>query len=213
MDKVSAVFVAVISLFASAQIHAAVITQFDDRTTFEAGLGMLNVENFNAYAVDTPFHTVAVDVGAFTLSMTGPANIARNIIDVAPQNFPSPNGSPALDIQTNIGVSLFLTFDSPIFAFGADFDGFNDGLLRTQIFAAGELLSPSVTTSGSRFWGFISDTAFTTVEFRGVNGDGFRMDDVTFGDASSVPTPTVLGLLAVGLFWFGWQRNKAEARS
>jgi len=51
---------------------------------------------------------------------------------------------------------------------------------------------------GGEFWGFISDTPFTSVELvggSGTNQQNYRLDDMVY---SPIPEPATIGLLALG---------------
>jgi formylglycine-generating enzyme required for sulfatase activity len=172
-------------MFALPASHAAVINTFTDRATFNGAVGPTTVEDFNSFGSEVPFHTTPLDVGPFTFFMTGNplTTPPRNSIDPQPLESAEFNvdGTTVAYVYTTTSSQLFLSFDDPIFAFGADFAGFNDNTLRTQIFVDGELVIPPVTAGTQvRFFGFQTDTAFSTVEFRGIVGDPHGMDNVAF---------------------------------
>ncbi|GGE21880.1 hypothetical protein GCM10011360_07990 [Primorskyibacter flagellatus] len=154
----------------------------------------------------------SVDVGGFSLSSDHPNDAPRNTIDAQPLQFPefNVNGSTVANILYGLGTSLTLTFDSPIFAFGAMFADLNNGVVRTEIDVAGATLTPAVAGIGEvRFFGFVSDAAFSTITFRGVENDGYGMDDVVYGgSAPAIPLPAGLPLLLTGLFGLGALRRR-----
>ncbi len=178
----------------------AAVTVYTDRTSFNTAVGPIVLENFNSFASETPFHTTALDVGDFTLSMTGSPNTGarRNKIDLPPYEWSVSDidGTNVVNVLTILGDSLFITFDSPITAFGADFAAFNDGHLRTTIVVSTEVLNPPATAGNDvRLFGFTSDTPFTVVEARAVDNDGYAIDNVSY---SVVPEPAMICLLGLG---------------
>lgn len=191
--------------------HSATLATYTDRTAFTAAAGgSVSTETFNSFVSETPFHTSALDVGPFTISMSAGVSTSsdRNRIDLPPHAFAVFNvdGTAIANALTGAGQSLYLVFDSPITAFGADFADFNDQILRTNIVVGSDTLATSVTpASGVRFFGFTSDTPFTTVEFRGVNNDGYGIDNVAFSSNAGGRVPeggstlVLLGLVTIGL--------------
>ena len=183
--------------------NAGVITH-TSRADFDAATGATIVEDFNSFTTEVDFRTDPLDVGDFTISTTSPS-LVRNFIEIPPFQFTQlgVDGTNIINALVSSGVSLSLTFDAPITAFGADFGQINDGFIRTEILAGGETFVPPVGGSNeARFFGFTSDTAFTTVEFVGLENDGFGIDNVTFAPAVSgvVPEPTsiaIFGALAL----------------
>jgi hypothetical protein len=170
-------------MFAVPASHAAVINTFTNRATFNGAVGPTTVEDFNSFGSEVPFHTTPLDVGPFTFFMTGSpvTTPPRNSIELPPLVFPEFNvdGTTIANVRTIGGDSLFLSFDKPTLAFGADFASFNDSSLRTQIVVDGELVTPPVTAGEQvRFFGFETDRFFSTVEFRGISADGYAMDNV-----------------------------------
>lgn len=82
-SQISSLGIALLLMFGAAKAMA-VPTIYTDRTAFQAALSAFATEDFESFPADTPFHTVPVDVGAFTISMTGSPSTAYNFIDFAP---------------------------------------------------------------------------------------------------------------------------------
>jgi hypothetical protein len=191
--------------------NATVIGTFTDKASFSATVGTTSTETFNSFTSDTPFHTVPLDIGDFTLSMIGMPATHANQIDSPPQRWSGTDidGTARLDVYTQGGSSLIFTFDEGITAFGADFKSFNDTYLRTQIFVDGTLLNPPVSPNNYRltFFGFETDTLFSTVEFRGNISDGYGIDNVQYASAA-VPEPSTFFLFGTGLLGLGLNRKR-----
>jgi len=201
-------------LIAATSANAATIT-YSDRTAFESTLGFSATEDFEGFAVEHEFHTVPFDFGAFTVSMTGTPSTSYNFLDVAPAatSESDVNGTNGMRVFTDGDDTLVFTFDQAITAFGADFKNLNDSQSRTDVLAAGVLMTPGVVSLGSTsFFGFTSDTPFTTVTFDGRLNDTYGIDNVTYGQT---PEPASLVLLgAGGLFLtFGAMRRRRRKAS
>ncbi|MGI9309299.1 MAG: VPLPA-CTERM sorting domain-containing protein, partial [Gammaproteobacteria bacterium] len=138
-------------------------------------------------------------------------SVGRNQIDAPPPQYSEFNvdGTTIANVLTSYGSSLFVTFDSSITAFGVDLASFNDGLIRTEIVINGVVTTPVVQGAFDvRFFGFISSDGFTTVEFRGIENDGFGMDNVLYGSGTAVPIPAAVWLFGSALAGLGWMRRK-----
>jgi hypothetical protein len=191
----------------SSASNAALITPFQERVSFEAAASNLNTETFNSFVSDAPFHTAPLDVGDFSLSMLGnpSTRTPTNSIDIPPARFSriDVDGTNVASILTSSEASLFLTFDHPIFEFGADFADLQDNIFRTDIVIGGDILTPAIDTT---FFGLISDTAFNKIEFRGRSSDGFGMDNVSY----SVPIPAAVWFFGSGLTGLMVMRKKSS---
>lgn len=189
----------------SSASNASLITPFQERASFEATTSSLNLETFNSFVSETPFHTSPLDVGDFSLSMTGKPSTRTptNSIDIPPVQFSrrDVNGTNVASILISERTSFFITFDTPIHEFGANFADFQDDEFRTDIIIGSNILTPDID---STFFGLISDTAFNTVEFRGRSSDGFGMDNVSY----SVPIPAAVWLFGSGLTGLMVMRKK-----
>ncbi|WP_395345193.1 PEP-CTERM sorting domain-containing protein [Ningiella sp. W23] len=192
----------------------AALVSFTDRSAFDAAAGATSIEDFDSFTIDTQFHTGTLDVGDFSLSMTSTPSTNFNIIDVPPlANAESDvNGSANMRVFTNgnLGVDLMFMFDTAISSFGADFRSLNDEIARTEIVVGGEVLTlPIASGSGqASFYGFTSDTAFTSVIFRGIVNDVYGIDNVTYGSATAVSAPSTLAMMLLGVAGFVVARRK-----
>jgi hypothetical protein len=186
-------------------LSAAVIEVFTDRALFDAAVGPTLGEDFNTFSSDIPFHTTPFDVGPFTLSMTGSplTDGTRNKIDALPLEetiFNVDNTTVAQALTTD-GTTFLITFETPITAFGADFAALNEDVDRTQIIVGTDTLDPPVTNGNTvGFFGFRTDSPFTTLEFVTSSLtrplDGYSLDNVAF---STIPIPGALWLFSSGL--------------
>jgi hypothetical protein len=201
---------------------SASLTLYTDRAAFQAALtGGFSTENFNGVVGEPSFQTAPLAVGSLTLQGAGANQQDRNFIDQAPALFPEFNvdGSAFAHLLVNSsqgGSSVTIGFASSVFGFGADFAGMQDGLLRTELMVGSDVFTPAITATNTiRFLGFISDTAFSTVTLRSAsanNGDGFGVDNVTFGNVETVPEPTGLALVVTALAGLGWATRRSKAR-
>ena len=188
-----------------APLSAAVVEVFTERAVFDAAVGPTRAEDFNAFDSDTPFYTSPLDVGPFTLSMTGNplTDGTRNKIDAVPLEDPVinvDNSTVALALTTD-GTTFLITFKDPITAFGADFAALNEDVDRTVIKVGADTLEPPVTAGNIvRFFGFRTDSPVTTLEFVTFSLDrpldGYSLDNVAF---SPIPIPGALWLFGSGL--------------
>jgi len=64
---------------------------------------------------------------------------------------------------------------------------------------------PLVNDNSTGFYGFVSDTSFTTLTFDSVNGlnDGFGADNFQYGTAVPFEFSPSVGLAALGGMWLG----------
>jgi PEP-CTERM motif-containing protein len=204
--------VALVAGLCAAWPAAAQVT-YTDRATFEAAASATSTTTFDGFASDTPFRGSALDVGAFSVVTMGSAADGgsfpeNNIVDVPPV-LPETdiNGTAHLNIFTNADSSFFLTLDAPATAFGADFGAFNDGAFRTALFVDGVQLGAN-WVNGDGFFGFTTNTPFTTLEFRGIINDVFGIDNVTIGTGAAVPEPSTWAMMLMGFGAIGWSMRR-----
>ncbi len=186
------------TLALSSAAHAS-ITQYSTRATFNAASGATVIQSFNSFTPTVnAFNGHSFDFGDFSAidgvnSSAGGSIVSPGVV----------NGS--VEILGVVGIGrgeLTFTFDFPITALGFDADNLADQRFDTLIFdnAAGDTVVVFDAVDQVRFWGFISDTPFTTFTIRqtgfsagGSNSDGFTIDDVTY-----TPTPGAAALLGLG---------------
>lgn len=189
---------AIVTLTAAVPATAALVT-YTDRASFLAAAGPVTTETFNSAAEETSFQTAPLVYGPLSVQGYGD-QLDRNFVDIPPHQFPefSVDGSTNLNAFVMVGGGLVFTFASPITAWGADFAAFQNDLIRSTITAGGVTVTPLAQFGNTgRFYGFISDVAFTTVTFAGVQNDGFAIDNVSFA-GGTVPEPASWAMLIAG---------------
>ncbi|TWU00991.1 PEP-CTERM sorting domain-containing protein [Stieleria varia] len=190
----------------SQSAYAAMIVDYHDRSVFDTAVGPTTLEDFGSISVPLEFGSTAVDVGPFSISMSAVLSVMdENVLTLQKlQNDISPAASNIARVLINSSSSLILTFDTPIYAFGADFSGLSDGNQTTLDASGMNVDLPEGPEAAIQFFGFNSDTPFTTLTFATsgfASSDGFRFDNVSFATSasiSSVPEPSSLAVFAVG---------------
>lgn len=219
--------VSALVMFAASTVSAATFNTFTDRASFNASTGALQIEDFNSFDVDgaedgdNSFNGQDLVVGDLTIRNDS-NNAGRGLIDIPPHIFGifSVDGTANANFVVNKDFnSVVLTFANAVTAFGADFAALNNAdELSVEFEVAGERISPPVQgETNVQFFGFTSDTAFTSVSFVGASAtspfDGFAGDNITFGDAevSAVPLPAPAALLFAALSGLFIIRRKSAA--
>jgi PEP-CTERM motif len=185
---------------------------------FDAASGAVNPITFETYPLGA-FASLTQTPGV-TLNAS-PANGARITTggnSTSGYNT-TPLGSNFLRFDSSGSpVSVTFTFAKPVDAFGAYFTGvrpttpeleitFNDGTTH-------EFLIPGVRNGGVLFWGFTDPGAsIESITVTATNPDVIGMDDVRFVSTPppTVPEPSSLALLSLGLGLAGWRRWKKRA--
>lgn len=193
-----------VTSFALSSGATAAITQYSSHAAFQSATGPLSVQDFESFASASGiFRGVAFDFGdfsGFNGANTGSA-FGGDILSPG-----SVNGSTEIFGVVKIGAADFvLTFDAPIYAIGFDCDNLADQRTDHIIFnnAQSDVVVVTDPIDQVRFWGFVSDTPFTTFTIRlvthsvgGSPTDGFTIDDLCH---TPVPSPGGAGLVLLAL--------------
>ena len=190
-------------------LSSAATVTFTDRATFEGAAGTVTTQDFESQTVGTNLQYVTTDLGDFSLSVDSVFGGSFNVISDS-DFFNAPNSSIFASIGLGDGETMTLLFDSAITSFGADFGGLNDDVQRSQFEVLADILfAPILVGAIPSFFGFTSDTAFTSLTIRGLSpSDGFGIDNITYSVAA-IPLPATLPLLAGGLGLLAlWRRRR-----
>jgi hypothetical protein len=186
-----------LSLLATASFGAA-LTTFTDRASFEAALSSFAVEDFNGVAGQPSILNSPLSVGDLVLEVTGTSQGGgRNAIDAPPVQFGDIDGTTLVNLALfDPGATLTITVGFAVTALGFDEGGLNQGVVQ-----AGAAGMTALIPSDPSFFGIVSDTPFT--EFTLVDpsgGEGFRIDNVTYGSVNPIPlpAPALMLLSAIG---------------
>lgn len=213
MPRLFALFACAL-LVPAAVADAGLIQLFSSRTDFENNVGPLASEDFESFTpqVDA-FASVPYDFGDFSVfnGDNPPGATGGDIVGSG-----EINGNVEIGGSTEVGGAIFqFEFDQAITAIG--FEAFNlvdpdpaSNSFRRAMIEFNNADSDATmifdTVDQTRFWGFKSQTAFTTMTIRLIESpsgtDGFRIDDVSYARASDLPEPAslaVFALLGVGL--------------
>ena len=177
----------------------AATTVYTDRAAFDLATGAgLSFEGFSDASFD-----------GFTLT---PANAGGGVTNGQFIDRPTPG---------NNGVSTTFVFDSPITAFGANYDlspgGSGNGL--RFVLDGNEIVAQEISAPFDGFFGFVSDTSFSSLIVEAGSGPGRAethfFDGLSFGIAAPVapvPVPASLPMLLLALAAaFGWRRWQIRA--
>ena len=219
--------------------NAAIITQYTDRAAFIAALGGLGTieEDFNSKPLNLFTSAFLLDLGDFKVSSTDVMSDNIGVVNSVPtQNMSgnqSVNGSRFFGVEGYYGGPSFnISFNTQRFIFGFDWlDGDDtDSYAMSVLGTTFENPPFGRSTVGRGFFGIISDTAFTDVNFFQTAAGGYiggfgidnlltsQIDIVTCSQdptlpqcqTPDVPTPTSLALLGLGLFAMCWRRKSKQ---
>ena len=214
MNKISSIFLASAFVISANAASATVITEFTNRTIFDAAVGSTQIEDFTDSA------HFPITSGVLNSSTTDAGLNAGDIVDGV--TFSTPVGSGLFfNIDSGAGYdggfldslrssgdrALTVTFDAPVAAFGFDTNGQMGSAFDVTInFDAGSPFTDTLRLlfTSLRFFGFQSDEAdIASVVIQGNNtgtsGANYALDNFSFGGQGSGPTeelpePGMLGL-------------------
>ncbi len=217
------------------EVSSAAVITFTDLASWTAAVISSQTEDFSSEGsssgdVQIPNNTV-FDVGLFNVFYTTSGGVKETFNDIKNPSDGTINGTNELRLQIDITGSdattlLELRFDSPITAFGADWNGIDVGDALTLNVGADSIVleanlgsapgSFNIPTGDGGFLGFTSDTAFTSVNFTATITIGvtetWRMDNVVLGNV--IPEPNTIALFLMGLSGMAivcWRRRKGAA--
>lgn len=145
--------------------------------------------DFNEFTADALFQNAALDVGPLSLSSSGPAHIGLNKIEVTPVllEFITPNLTPYAALYLKASgtgnTTVTLTFDQPIYGFGATYRGLKRDTVINYTTASGDhTIVPGIT---NRFFGFILDAGefISSLTYAAPLENGFGIDNIFLSNA------------------------------
>lgn len=186
-----------------------VLTVYNSRAAWEAAVGGSFVEqNFNSFTSGVSYEFGPVDVGDFSVSVSG-TTFGFVWHNIGPDGVGNDvNGTPQVNAATGPAGGTSFSFDSPIYAFGANWQGVSDARTTSFNVDGATLAIPNLTGG---FFGFVSDTPFSSELLFLSSGDpdGFGIDDVVYA-SNPVPEPTTLALLGAGLVAVRARRRRSS---
>src|SRR3990172_955182 len=200
--------VAVVSLAFWSQCSLAAPIVFTDQSLFDAATGPLSIESFESLPAPNTFVFGATAVTAdLTVALSvggGPAGGGVRSLSFGDTH--ATDGTNYFINSTGGGgnKSLRITFNNDISAFGVFITGFPQlaslplDFLTDTGFAG---VAASDVGPSDQFFGLIDlATPFNFITFTSTSpGVQYGLDEVRYGSAGSVPEPTTIALLAIGL--------------
>ncbi|OEU56509.1 MAG: hypothetical protein BA871_05505 [Desulfuromonadales bacterium C00003096] len=203
------VFIAlVIFLFPIFMVCSANAYQlFTDRSSFEAAVTNMLIEDFESYALSGTTSSGALPQIDFDFFSVSSSPNAVKVIDVNPFAYShntTVGGEQYLYLDTDIGnqgsVVNFFNFNSSINFLAFDYTyhpAWNSNL--TVDVESNSFILTDVNSVGEGFWGYICDDSFSTVQIDFGNISGYGIDEVAFGSSNPVPEPSTMLLIGSGL--------------
>lgn len=185
-------------------LQAAAIAIYTDRTSWENDTNVSQLLDFNGFSstelIVTPTHTI----DGVTFSSPNHLTIVEDLsYDAAYLT------SGYLEWQGVEPTTLTVTLSSFVDSLSFDFGKFYGGVDAFSIDIGGNLYAANTALDSYSFWGIQTDAAFNTFT---ISSSNFPIiDNLSFGDAASVPEPGTLMLLSLGLAGIGFSRKKKAA--
>ncbi len=205
--------------FISMNANAALLTIYADKASFQADAGMFTSFDFESVSTTNAF--TDQDFGDFSVAAAGNA-ITLSVQDGANS---SVFNSRHLDFFTNccnVPDTMSINFDVGTTVFGFDFSNEDPSADFTILTADGSSFDVgSSYTSG--FFGLISNVALTSFVFNDDPGNGgantstkfdnfmYKLDGNGNSGPSSVPEPTVIMLLGLGIVGLGISKQRGKS--
>jgi hypothetical protein len=223
------------SIVATSAARAGTITDFTDRPTFNAAVGLpLTIETFtddDHFPISTGVLNSATSLVVSNGTPINPGDIQPGVTYSTPIGtgffFNIDSGGNFIGgfldglVSNNSRLTLTTAFDNPVVGFGFD----TNSLMGTQFdltihFTAGPDFNQTLPVSGAGFFGFVSSaTDIQSAQITGNDGTfSFALDNFTFPTPNSIgaPEPSSLVLLAlggVGVGVAGYSRRRHRPRS
>jgi len=186
-------------------------TTYTNRATFEVAMGSYVIDGWETYGtVGTGTSGALSGLNFYDFQVTTTPD-ALKILD-APyvggfNTTPAPGSSHYLYLDTDIGLqgsTATFGMHSPTLGFGFDYGGVNEVGTAWDVTIMGTTFTLAVNGSNdaadAKFWGVISDTAFSSIALYTFTDSGYSVDEVTYsGAAQPVPEPVSMLLLGFGL--------------
>lgn len=219
MSKIAILAVIACLLAAAAPSHAA-ISLYTDAASWNAAVSAapnLYSEDFQGFAADAFFQTGPVAGSFFTLVQSGSSSF-RNFVDVPSLLFADDNnGTSHASMYTDYGrITVVMSFDDPLFAWGANFYGIDGEGLSLDLQSDGDTLATLDVPTNGPFFGFVYSLPPESIdeivlrsrtENIGFGGEGFGMDNVVGAGIPLVPAPGAILIGGFGAVLVSWMRR------
>lgn len=198
--------------------NAAIVAFYTNQTAWETAVGTFSTENFNAVPLQT-FPAGSTTLGQITFTYPT-RHVGAHI-----EEFPAGSGNHQLVGMVGIDGNPFfgdlpayndITLPWAATAFGGNWQSASSaGQLVLSIPGATFSLPTYLPSPGNGFFGFISDTSFTTLRITplttNVNnpGEQYEIDNIKFNNSAAVPEPGAYVVLIAGLGAVWARRRRA----